>query len=114
MGPFFMNTSTYQLLKIHVLRFFSLSHDAAHIYVGFLTYLVTILYLKGKKPGWKALIPCFVVSIVMELFDLRDHYAVYADFRPMSHLHDIINTNFIPFLLVLVAHFTTKKSFNVS
>jgi hypothetical protein len=56
------------------------------------------------------LVPGVVVSIVMELLDLRDDQAWLGRMRFAASLKDIFNTNAIPLVLVLLARWRLIKS----
>jgi len=87
--------SNYQIFKLAWLSVLPLTKDAIHIYIGFLCFLVALLALRRKLTSFWALLPGFLVSCAMEYFDLRDGYGLLASAK------DVVNTNFIPLLLVL-------------
>lgn len=97
--------SDYQIFKLGWLAVLPLTKDAIHIYIGFLCFLVALILLRRKLTSYQALLPGFLVSLALEVFDLRDGFGVLAS------LKDVVNTNLIPFVLVLLARW---KSFNVS
>jgi hypothetical protein len=74
-----------------------LTNDAIHVYIGMLCLLSTCLLFRRSLAWWPALIPGFIVSVLIEIFDLTQG----------SHwtwsLKDIVNTNFWPVTLVLLA-----------
>ena len=78
--------------------------EAIHVYIGFLCLLLALILFRRRLSSFTALIPGIVVSITMEIFDLRDGYGWAAS------LKDLVNTNLIPFLLVLL---TRWRTFNV-
>ncbi len=96
--------SNYQLFKLWVLAIIPLTKDAIHIYVGFAGLLVALILFRRRLSSYQALIPGFLVSVAMEALDLRDGYTLAAS------VHDIINTNLLPFVLVT---FARLQSFNV-
>ena len=96
--------SSYQLLKLWWLAVLPLTKDAIHIYIGFTGLLVGLLVFRRRLSSYQALIPGFLISLAMDFFDLRDGYSVGAS------VHDIINTNLLPFVLVTLARLQT---FNV-
>ena len=104
-----MNTSTYQLIKIHVLSFFDLSKDAMHIYIGLSILLLWVLLRRKSLGLWKNLIPVLIVAILMEAFDLRDDFASFGHFRWSASFHDILNTMLWPALLVVLYKFRLIK-----
>lgn len=98
-----MKTSGYQLLKLHILQAVPLAKDAVHIYIGFACLLVALLVLRRPLRSWWALLPGFLVAVGMEIFDLRDDYVALGHFRWGASFKDIVNTNVIPLVLVLLA-----------
>lgn len=90
-------SSNYQIFKLAWLSVLPLTKDAIHVYVGFLCLLVALIVLRRKLTSFWALAPGLVVSLVMELLDLRD------GFRLAESAKDLVNTNLIPLLLVLLA-----------
>lgn len=96
--------SNYQLLKLWLLAALPLTKDAIHVYIGFLCLLVALVVLRRRLTSYWALVPGIVVSVTMEIFDLRDGYGWTAS------VHDLINTNLMPFVLVTLARLQT---FNV-
>jgi hypothetical protein len=89
--------SSYQLFKLWWLAVLPLTKDAIHIYIGFVLLLIALIVFRRRLSSYQALIPGLVVSLVMEVFDLRDGYSLGAS------VHDIINTNLLPFVLVTLA-----------
>jgi hypothetical protein len=89
--------SNYQLFKLWWVSVLPLTKDAIHIYVGFLCLLGSVIVWRRKLSSWWALLPGFLLSLLMEYFDLRDGFGWAAS------LHDIINTNLMPLVLVLLA-----------
>ena len=97
--------SDYQVFKLGWLAVLPLTKDAIHIYIGFLCLLVALILFRRSLTSYTVLIPGLVVSLAMEVLDLRDGYDWLAS------LKDVVNTNLIPFVLVLLARW---KTFNVS
>jgi hypothetical protein len=93
--------STYQLFKLWWLAVLPLTKDAIHLYIGFLCLLVALVVFRRRLSSYQALIPGFLLSLALEAFDLRDGYSVGAS------VHDIINTNLLPFVLVTLARLRT-------
>ena len=89
--------STYQLFKLWWLAVLPLTKDAIHIYIGFVLLLLALIFFRRRLSSYQALIPGLLVSLAMEVFDLRDRYSLGAS------VHDIINTNLLPFVLVTLA-----------
>jgi hypothetical protein len=96
--------SAYQIFKLWVLAVIPLTKDAIHIYVGFACLFVALILFRRRLSSYQALIPGLLVSLAMEALDLRDGYTLAAS------IHDVINTNLLPFVLVTLARL---QSFNV-
>lgn len=96
--------SDYQIFKLWVLAVIPLTKDAIHVYIGFLCLLIGLVVFRRRLSSYQALIPGLVVSLLLEVFDLRDGYSVSAS------LHDIVNTNLMPLVLVTLARL---QAFNV-
>ena len=97
-----VKTSEYQLLKLKVLALLPLAKDAVHIYIGFACFLLAVLVLRIRPSSFKALIPGLIVSLLMEAPDLRDGLASTGQWRWGASVKDVVNTNLIPVLLVLL------------
>lgn len=93
--------SDYQVFKLWWVSVLPLTKDAIHVYVGFLCLLLALIVFRRRLSSFTALIPGVLVSITMEIFDLRDGFGVLAS------LKDLVNTNLIPFLLVLLTRWRT-------
>ncbi|MFL6202761.1 MAG: hypothetical protein ACJ76J_26630 [Thermoanaerobaculia bacterium] len=93
--------SDYQVFKLWWVSVLPLTKDAIHVYIGFLCLLLALILFRRKLGSFTALIPGILVSITMEVFDLRDGYAW------MESVKDVVNTNLIPFLLVLLTRWRT-------
>jgi hypothetical protein len=87
----------YQDFKLLWLSVLPLTKDAIHIYIGFLALLVALILFRRRITSYWALVPGLLVSLAMEVFDLRDGFSLGAS------LKDLVNTNLIPFLLVQLA-----------
>ncbi|MES1244190.1 MAG: hypothetical protein ABUT39_21475 [Acidobacteriota bacterium] len=96
--------SNYQMFKLWWVSVLPLAKDAIHIYIGFLCLFLALVLFRRKLGSFTALIPGLLVALAMEAFDLRDGYGW------MESLKDVINTNLLPFLLVLL---TRWQTFNV-
>ena len=92
-------TSAYQRFKIQLLSLVDLSKDAVHVYIGVGLLLATLVVLGGRV-RWRALLPGLVVSLVMEAADLRDNWRDEGRLRWRASLHDVLNTNALPVVLV--------------
>ena len=97
-----MIISGYQNLKLWVLPIIGLSKDAVHIYIGFACFLLSVTLVKRSLSSYSALILGLSVATAMELFDLRDDFKSLGYLRWGASLHDLINTNAIPFILVVL------------
>lgn len=97
-----METSTYQGIKLFILKYLPLSKDAVHVHLGLTALLVWIAISRKPICSWIALIPVLILAVLMEVLDLRDDMASLGYFRWGASLHDVVNTIFWPFILVLV------------
>ena len=93
--------SNYQIFKLGWLAVLPLTKDAIHIYIGFLCLLIALIVFRRRLSSYTALVPGLVVSVAMEIFDLRDGYNLQAS------VHDLVNTNLLPLVLVTLARFQT-------
>lgn len=96
--------SNYQIFKLGILAVVPLAKDAIHVYIGFLCLLFALIILRRKLSSFWCLVPGLLVSCAMEVFDLRD------GFPWQESLKDIVNTNLMPFVLVLLARW---QAFNL-
>lgn len=95
--------SFYQSMKDPILAFFHLSKDAIHIHIGFACLVLMLFLSKKKLSSFYVILPGFIVSLTMEIIDLRDGVVYQGRLNLGSSLHDLVNTNFIPFILVILA-----------
>ena len=95
-------TSAYQLLKLKVLSIVPLAKDAAHIYIGFACFLLAVTVLRIRPASFKAVLPGLIVSLLLEVPDLRDGLVSTGHLRWAASLKDVTNTNLIPVLLVML------------
>jgi hypothetical protein len=93
--------SEYQLLKRQILEVLPVSKDAVHMYIGIACLLVSIFAFRLPPAAWRSLLLGLLVSLVMEALDLRDNVRYPATVRAVEAVHDLVNTNLAPFLLVL-------------
>jgi hypothetical protein len=98
-----MDISTYPYLKHLIITLLNLTKDAIHIYVGFFCLLASVILMRRPLTSYWALALGLVVSGMMEVLDLRYNYGLRGDANWVASLHDLINTNLIPFLLVFLA-----------
>jgi hypothetical protein len=97
-----MNTSFYQNIKINILSLVHLSKDAIHIYIGLFVLFMWALLFRKYLNSLKILIPVFLIAVAMELLDLRDDFNSFGYLRWGASFHDILNTLFWPFFIVLL------------
>lgn len=93
----------YQSLKLQAARMLPLTNDTIHIYVGFGCYVITVALFRLKPSSIWALLPGILVSVLMEVSDLRAELLADQVPRWLNSLKDIVNTNLIPFVLVLLS-----------
>ncbi len=98
-----VHTSQYQLFKLRILELVPVSKDAAHVYIGMTCLLFALLLLRIPLRSYRALLPAIVVALAMEVFDLRDDLTSVGHPRWGASLHDIVNTNLLPLVLVTIA-----------
>jgi hypothetical protein len=93
--------SPYQQLKNQILSAIGFSKDAVHIYIGVGCFLLSILVLRLPPSAYRALALGLLVSLAMEALDLRDNVRYRETTRALATLHDLVNTNLLPYLIVL-------------
>lgn len=93
--------SGYQIFKLWWLAVLPLTKDAIHVYIGFLCLLISLIVLRRRLTSYWAAVPGLLVSVGMEILDLRDGYGWIASAK------DLVNTNLIPFVLVTLARLRT-------
>ncbi|WOJ97104.1 hypothetical protein R0137_00685 [Congregibacter brevis] len=96
-----VETSSYQLMKIHILNAVDLSKDAIHIYVGLAVFLVAIVVWQRGRISWLSLLPVVAIAIIMEALDLHDDSRSFGYLRWGASAHDFVNTVFWPTVLVI-------------
>ena len=79
-----------------------MSKDAVHIYIGLIVFFIYVVIFKKSLSSLKNLIPVLIVAVAMESFDLWDDFQSLGHCRWLASLHDIINTIFWPFIIVLL------------
>ena len=94
--------SLYQYIKGIILNTTQLPADTIHVYIGVFCLLMAAWAYKKKLPAYKLLLPGILVSIGMEVFDLWDFYRAFGDFRIMASLYDLVNTNLLPVIIVVL------------
>jgi hypothetical protein len=93
--------SPYQQLKGQILSVVGLSKDAVHLYIGLGCFLISILVLRFAPTQYRSLILGFLFSLGMEAMDLRDNVRYRETTRALASLHDLVNTNLLPYLTVV-------------
>lgn len=99
----------YQSLKVQASRMLPLANDTIHIYLGFGCYVVTVALFRLKPSSLLALLPGILISILMEVSDLRAEMLADQVPRWLNSLKDIVNTNLIPFVLVLLSRLREER-----
>jgi hypothetical protein len=105
-----MLLTQYQEFKLIVVELTGLSKDAIHIYVGLFIFFATVTILKKGKFDSSALIPVFIVALLMEIIDLIGNYQMMDSMYWGNSIHDLVNTLFWPLAIILLARF---KSFSL-
>jgi hypothetical protein len=101
-----METSIVQATKHAIVTATGLEKDALHVYVGLTVFfVVAVLFKKSLRSLW----PCLVVlavAIAGEILDMRDDLASLGYWRWKASLHDLVNTQFWPVVILLLARFS--------
>jgi hypothetical protein len=93
--------SPYQQLKTEILSAVHLSKDAVHLYIGIGCFLLSVMVLRVAPTAYRSLLLGLIVSLGMEAMDLRDNVRYSEQTRVIASLHDLVNTNLLPYLLVV-------------
>ena len=93
--------SPYQQLKGQILAVVGLSKDAVHLYIGLGCFLLSILVLRFTPTQYRSLALGLLFSLGMEALDLRDNVRYRETTRALASLHDLVNTNLLPYLTVV-------------
>jgi hypothetical protein len=93
--------SPYQQLKGQILAAVGLSKDAVHLYIGIGCLLVSVLVLRLAPTAYRSLALGLLVSLTMEALDLRDNVHYREMTRAAASAHDLLNTNLLPYLVVV-------------
>lgn len=86
-----------------------LSKDAIHIYIGFICLLASVVILRRSLTSYRVLVPGGIISCAIEVLDWVDGYWFFSGILWRSSLHDLVNTNLIPVLLVTLARWQWEK-----
>ena len=97
---FSKETSTYQRFKLELLSVIPVSKDAFHVYLGCACLLLAAVVLRRPLSSWTAVLPGLVLSLAMEVFDLRDARRTSGGWMWHASLHDVVNTNLLPVVIV--------------
>ena len=98
-----MEFLSYAHVKVLIESTIPLSKDAIHIYIGFMCLVASMVLLRRPLTSYRVLVLGLIVSCAMEIFDLRYLYSRTGAVHWKPSLHDLVNTNFIPVLLVTLA-----------
>ena len=109
-----MEFLSYVHLKILIVSTLPLSKDAIHIYIGFMCLIASIVLLRRPLTSYWVLVLGLIISCAMEILDLRNLYLWSGVVHWRPSLHDLINTNLMPFLLVTLARWQRIKVGSVS
>jgi len=90
-------------MKPVLVELLGLSKDAIHMHVGFASFVLVILITKKSASSFRVLIPGFILSLFMEFMDMRDEHYLGRNPNIVATIHDLINTNFIPVIICLMA-----------
>ena len=93
--------SPYQQLKNEILAAVHLSKDAVHLYIGIGCFLLSILVFRFAPTAYRSLLLGLLVSLGMEAMDLHDNVRYEETTRALASLHDLVNTNLLPYLIVV-------------
>lgn len=96
------DTSTYQRIKLVILSLLPLTKDAIHVYLGCTSLLATAVLLRWPLASYRVLVPGVLLSVAMEVADLRDGLRE-GQLNWAASVHDLVNTNLIPLVIVLLA-----------
>ncbi len=86
-----------------------LSRDAVHMHIGFLCLVFMLCFSKKHLTSFSIIIPGLILSILMEMMDFRDDFALGRKLNIAACIHDLVNTNFIPLCLVVLAKVKMSK-----
>lgn len=98
MNPFHF----YHTTKGYITNFLGMPSDSVHIYVGLLALFFAVFILKRNPRSWSALVPCFILSILMEIFDIANKFIDFGVLSADGSFHDVVHTNLVPFILILL------------
>jgi hypothetical protein len=93
--------SPYQQLKNEILSVVGVSKDSVHIYIGIGCFLISILVFRLPPQAYRSLALTLLVSLMMEALDLHDNVHYRETTRLVASVHDLFNTNLLPYLTVV-------------
>lgn len=99
----------YQRVKPIIVDLLSLSKDAIHIHVGFLTFCLAYLIFKRLRTSLKLVLFPLSLSLVMEVFDAIADYKRLGYLLYPAYLHDLLNTNLIPVLIFILLRYSSQR-----
>ena len=105
-----MDTSFYQNFKLDFLSLVHLSKDGVHIYLGLFVFFICVLLFRTSLNSLKVLVPVLLIAVIMESLDLMDDFHSLGYLRWGASFHDILNTLFWPFIIVLLVKLGLIKS----
>src|SRR5262245_34898757 len=97
-----MDASWYQDFKQVLISWVPLDKDAWHIYIGMVCLVASSLGLRLPLIRFRALALGVAVSLALEVLDLWHDYAISGIPNWLASLNDIVNTNAIPALIVVL------------
>jgi len=84
-------------------------HNLHHIYVGFLAFLLSGVFLRRKYSEPVCLLPGLVISILMEALDLGDDWITANHIGWNFYVYGFVTTNLLPLVLFLFIRFNRSK-----
>ena len=105
-----MDLSKYDHLKNLIISILHLSKDATHIYIGFFSLIAAVVFLRKPLTSSVVLLPGLLISFGIEVLDLLVDYLESHSIRWGASIHDLMNTNLIPVLLVALAYWHRKSN----
>lgn len=105
-----MQIHGYSDFKDLIVAVTHLSKDAIHVYIGFICLLASVAILRRPLTSYRVLVPGGIISCAIEVLDWVDGYRFLGGIAWRSSLHDLVNTNLIPIVLVTLARWQWKKS----
>lgn len=87
--------------KARLIELTSLSKDVLHVHVGLIVFFAAMLLLRRKLGDWWPWTIVLAVTLLGEVWDVRDRWAAGLAADPGGHLQDILNTLFWPTALTL-------------